>query len=219
MVAPPPCIAPGHACFQHALSCADRRETPFRHWLLQNALPPSLSVALNAIHLPKPASDGFEGTREANSAKRFYFNPEAAKRLPPAAETVEIFRDRTTIALLEAVTGQSLTDSHLRIEFCQDLDGFWLMPHRDIAVKLLTLQIYLSDDEALSDCGTDLYDLDDMGHPRRVDRAPYALGHGLMFVPGRDTLHGFDPRPIRGKRLSLIVNYVTDAWRNRHELA
>ena len=34
-----------------------------------------------------------------------------------------------------------------------------------------------------------------------------------------DTWHGFLPRQIDGVRRSLIVNYVTSEWRNRHELA
>jgi hypothetical protein len=31
--------------------------------------------------------------------------------------------------------------------------------------------------------------------------------------------HDFRPRPIRGPRKSLIINYVTSDWRDREELA
>lgn len=34
-----------------------------------------------------------------------------------------------------------------------------------------------------------------------------------------DTWHGFGKRPIGGIRRSIIVNYVKDEWRSRHELA
>jgi hypothetical protein len=46
-----------------------------------------------------------------------------------------------------------------------------------------------------------------------------AFNTALVFVPGADTWHGFAPRPIRGARRSLIVNYVKPEWRSRHELA
>ena len=48
---------------------------------------------------------------------------------------------------------------------------------------------------------------------------PYAFNVGFSFVPGRDTWHGFDKRPIRGVRRSVIINYVKPEWRARHELA
>ena len=41
----------------------------------------------------------------------------------------------------------------------------------------------------------------------------------MIFIPGDDTWHGFIKRPIKGVRRSLIVNYVTGAWRDRYELA
>ena len=37
-----------------------------------------------------------------------------------------------------------LRDSHLRIEYCLDTDGFWLEPHTDIGAKLFTMLVYLS---------------------------------------------------------------------------
>ena len=48
---------------------------------------------------------------------------------------------------------------------------------------------------------------------------PYVFDGGLIFIPVTDTWHGFAPRPIRGVRKSLIVNYVDATWRARHELA
>ncbi len=50
-------------------------------------------------------------------------------------------------------------------------------------------------------------------------RSPFVRNDGLIFVPGADTWHAFDPRPIPGVRKSLIVNYVTPDWRERSQLA
>ncbi|MEM9358310.1 MAG: 2OG-Fe(II) oxygenase, partial [Pseudomonadota bacterium] len=41
----------------------------------------------------------------------------------------------------------------------------------------------------------------------------------MVFVPSDITYHGFEPRPIEGVRKSLIINYVTDEWRAREQLA
>ena len=41
----------------------------------------------------------------------------------------------------------------------------------------------------------------------------------MMFVPSDITYHGFERRPIEGVRKSLIINYVTDEWRAREQLA
>jgi hypothetical protein len=41
----------------------------------------------------------------------------------------------------------------------------------------------------------------------------------FVFVPSDNTYHGFEGRPIKGVRKSLIINYVTDEWRAREQLA
>jgi hypothetical protein len=38
-------------------------------------------------------------------------------------------------------------------------------------------------------------------------------------VPSDITWHGFEPRPIPVVRKSLIINYVTEAWMAREQLA
>jgi hypothetical protein len=115
------------------------------------------------------------------------------------------------------VTGARLMDGRLRIEYCQDTDGFWLEPHVDIAVKRFAMLVYLSDDPALCDAGTDVYD----ASPEHltVATAPYRFNAGMIFIPGSDTWHGFRKRPIKGLRKSIIVNYVAPEWRAVEELA
>ena len=41
----------------------------------------------------------------------------------------------------------------------------------------------------------------------------------MIFVPGDDTWHGFEKRPIEGVRRSVILNYVTHEWRAREQLS
>jgi hypothetical protein len=75
--------------------------------------------------------------------------------------------------------------------------------------------VYFSTEPGAEDWGTDIYD-QEMNH---VATAPYAFNHGIIFIPGEDTLHGFRKRPINGVRKAIIVNYVKDEWRSRNELA
>ena len=41
----------------------------------------------------------------------------------------------------------------------------------------------------------------------------------MIFIPSNNTFHGFEPRTIPGVRKSLIINYVTNEWRAREQLA
>ena len=75
--------------------------------------------------------------------------------------------------------------------------------------------VYLSTAPGAAQWGTDIYD----NAKHHAGRAPAAFDRGLIFVPGSDTWHGFEPRPIDGVRRSIIVNYVVPEWRMRHELA
>ncbi|MGN6517140.1 MAG: 2OG-Fe(II) oxygenase, partial [Rhizomicrobium sp.] len=105
--------------------------------------------------------------------------------------------------------------SFLRIEYCQDMAGFYLEPHTDVGAKLVTMMIHLSREPGSENWGTDLY-RPGGAHACRIRSA---FNSGYLFVPGSDTWHGFEPRAISGVRRSLIVNYVKPEWRSRHELA
>jgi hypothetical protein len=41
----------------------------------------------------------------------------------------------------------------------------------------------------------------------------------MVFVPSGITYHGFEARKIDGVRKSVIINYVTNEWRAREQLA
>ena len=102
------------------------------------------------------------------------------------------------------------------MEYAQDVDGFWLAPHTDLGVKRFTMLIYLNDsaDDQLG-LGTDLF-CDDETWARQT---PFDDNSALIFVPGANTWHGLRKRPIVGVRRSVIMNYVTDDWRAREQLA
>ena len=190
---------------------------PFDHWLLSGMLPEQTIDAVTTLPFAPPIDAAFDGRRESNNSTRVYFNPENRDRYQVCDDLAACFSDPLVIGAIERATGTDLSEGQLRIEYCQDVDGFWLEPHLDISVKLFTMLIYLSDDPALFDAGTDIYD----SSPRheKVCSAPYLRNAGLIFIPGANSWHGFSRRPIHGIRRSLIVNYVTRDWRAKEELA
>lgn len=202
------------AAFSRAMAGARRADEPFRHWLLADTLPPDAVPALVALPLPAPSPET-RGKRETHNAARSYCSVENRFRFPVVDALARAFQGPEIVGAIEHACGIELGGTSLRIEYCQDTDGFWLEPHTDIGAKRFTLIIGLSDGADAADWGTDLYDRD----LRPAIRAPYACNRALAFVPSGDTWHGFERRRIQGIRRSLIVNYVGREWRSRHELA
>jgi hypothetical protein len=202
------------ASFAHALKSAPVSDDPYRHWLLQDVLPADMAAAMDALPFPPPALNGLSGSREIHNNTRRYIDAEAIGKYPMCAALARAFQHPETVAVVEDVTGARLGGCCLRIEYAQDTDGFWLQPHTDLGVKKFTLLYYLGPD-GQPDLGTDVYaDAKTWSH-----RAPFEVGGALAFVPSDRTWHGFEPRPIPVVRKSLIVNYVTEEWRAREQLA
>ncbi len=200
------------------LDCIRRAETrtePFAHWLLDGVLTVDACDAIRELPLTPVETARFDGKRETNNDTRSYFNADMCARFPVCRDVVEAFKDPRVLGALRDLCGVDVARGHLRIEYTQDTDGFWLEPHTDISVKMFTMLVYLSEEPELADAGTDIFD-SELNH---VGRAPYGPNRGLIFVPADDTWHGFVKRPIRGVRRSLIVNYVRDDWRERWQLA
>ena len=200
-----------------SLAAARLEPTPFDHWLLRDVLPAGCCEAIAELPFAPPEAPVFDGRRETNNASRVYFTPEHQARFAVCREVAEAFMEPDVIARIEATTGADLSHGQLRIEYCQDVNGFWLEPHTDISVKLFTMLVYLSDEPGLAKAGTDLHE----GPPdfRYVGSAPYGRNRGLIFIPGENTWHGVGHHPIRGVRKSIIVNYVSPDWHDRWELA
>jgi len=205
--APTTCIA---ASLRRAELCAQ----PFPNWRLRGVLPEDVVRALAGLDVPPARSTGRSGRRELHNETRRYLAGAMLADHPVAAQIAEAFQSARVAAVLMALTGAVLVGTYLRIEYAVDLDGFWLEPHTDLGVKALTffLQLGVPGQEGL---GTDLYVAPD----RWAERIPFGWNTALVFVPSDRSWHGFEPRPIVGARRSLIVNYVTDAWRAREQLA
>lgn len=212
-VSPDPVAGSFLAC----LAAARHRTSPYDHWLLEGALPDGYCDEIAGLPFRPPEVEAFNGRRETHNALRVYFNPENQARFGICRRVVDGFQNPEVRKTIEEVTGADLSDGKLRIEYCQDTDGFWLEPHTDISVKKFTMLVYLLDDPDLADAGTRIHE----GPPdfKCVGAAPYGRNKGVIFVPGKNTWHSVARSPIRGVRKSIIINYVTSDWREKWELA
>ena len=203
--------------FLRCLAQAQHETRPFDYWLLRDALPAADVEAVLALPLGVPEDPVFNGRRETNNAQRIFFSEECQQRFPICRRIADGFKDGRVRAAIEATTRADLSDGHLRIEYCQDGPGFWLEPHTDILVKKFTMLVYLLDDSELVTAGTDIH----QGPPdfKYVTTAPYGRNLGVIFIPSANSWHGVGHHPIKALRKSLIINYVTSAWRDKWELA
>src|SRR5579883_52848 len=178
-----------------AASIAARRtfDEPYRHYLIENVFPADILDAL--ADLP--------------------FDAAAMARFPAMRSVAEALQSRQIVRLIHDAFGAPLDDTFLRLEYAQDVDGFWLEPHTDLGVKKFTCLIYLSQGPGHDALGTDIY----WSKERHYGRSPFKRGGAMIFVPADNTWHGFEKRPIQGLRRSVILNYVTHEWRAREQLS
>jgi hypothetical protein len=162
-----------------------------------------------------PDLHGISGKRELHNDQRHYFDAANNARFEACAAIADAFQSLAVTSAIEQATGADLAGSYVRLEYAQDTDGFWLQPHTDLGVKRFTMLIYLADGPDQADLGTDIY----ADAHTWAKRSPFVDNTALVFVPGANTWHGLEQRPIVGLRRSVIMNYVTDAWRERGQLA
>ena len=199
-------------------SLAEARQvgSPFRHWRPRGLLDGDTALSLAQLPLDLPATlDLSSGRREANNSTRLFFDVDGQSRVPAMRAVAAAMQSTEVVHAWERLCGIELAGTSLRIEFCRDGDGFWLEPHTDIGAKRITILIYLSTGEGADGWGTDVYD----GNRQFAETVPGDFNTALVFVPGPDTWHGFEKRPITGLRRTLMVNYVGPEWRARHELS
>ena len=189
--------------------------SPYRHWLLENVLPDAVARDLSRLPFEAPDLHGLSGKRELHNDTRQYFDAANNAKFPVCSALARLFQAPETVSLFEQVTGADLSDTNIRIEYAVDSDCFWLQPHTDLGVKRITMLYYLPDGPDQEDLGTDIY----RDEYTWAARSPFKWNSALVFVPGNNTFHGFEKRAIPRVRRSVIINYVTQAWKAREQLA
>src|SRR5215471_19000163 len=198
-----------------SIDSARRQERPYRHWFLKKCIPEDAVDPILALPFPAPDLGGVSGKREIHNATRKYFDVENRGKFTVCEAFCQAFQDTRLTDTVVAHFGAKLKGSYLRVEYGQDTNGFWLEPHTDLGVKMFTMLLYMSKDPQHRTLGTDIYN-EDKTH---LSCSPFAPNAAMVFVPSNRTYHGFEKRRIEGVRKSVIINYVTNEWRAREQLA
>ncbi len=197
-----------------AFAAARPFDEPYRHFMVSEVFPWDVARALRRLPFAAVGVEGVSGKRELHNPTRRYFDAETCGRFAVCAAVGEAFQAAEVARSIERLTEARVDGGYVRIEHAQDLDGFWLQPHTDLGVKTFTMLIYLAGGPGQEDLGTDLY-RDAATWAKRTD---FTDNTALVFVPGDNTWHGLERRPLAGVRKSIIMNYVTDDWRERGQL-
>ena len=198
-------------------SVAARRSftEPYAHHLIDNLFPAAVADELADLPFAAPSLNGLSGKRELHNDTRAYFDEANMGRFPVMTKVAEALQSPQLIRLFAEAFAAPLDDTYLRLEYAQDIDGFWLQPHTDLGVKKFTCLIYLSQGPGHETLGTDIY----ASPEQHVGASPFIRNTAMIFVPGSNTWHGFEKRSITGVRRSVILNYVTPEWRAREQLS
>lgn len=198
-----------------SMKASKSSDQPYRHWILSSCLPGDAIEATKTLPFAAPELGGISGKRELHNKTRTYFDAGNMARFPVCKALNEAFQSAQLTRAIANHFGTDLNGSYLRVEYAQDIDGFWLEPHTDLGVKVFTMLLYVSDNPTHSNLGTDIYDAEKV----HFGRSPFQSNGAMVFIPGDNTYHGFEARKIEGIRKSIIINYVTNDWRAREQLA
>jgi hypothetical protein len=200
--------------FRRALMDSERRETPYRHWRLVDVLPEDLAIGLIALPIAPMVVDDCRGVRDVDNSKRTFLTPWLRSRFEACDRFAEALQ-RPDVARLVAKTCEiDVEGAYLRMEYIQDIDGAWLVPHCDVPQKLMSMVIYLCTGPDAPEWGTDIYDAE----RRWAGRASAEFNSAAIFIPGKNTWHGFEKRKLIGIRRLFEINYVHPSWRDRDQL-
>jgi hypothetical protein len=201
------------SAFRRSLANASRFDLPYRHWILESVFERELMNGFEALPFEPLELQG-DGTRVSIPPAAF-LNEATCARYPVLSRIVDILSHEAAVEDLERLCGISLQGTFLRISYHVDMHGFWLRPHTDLAAKRLSLIVLMKHNPVDEPIGTEMYD----SSGTLISRAPSRDNSGLMFIPSNNTFHGFTQRHLFGTRCTLVVNFVSDAWANRDELA
>jgi hypothetical protein len=184
---------------------------PYPHWQVEGLLSDEMIAEISATPIPE-GRRVYDGTRAADNGGggvdgklRCYVERANVHQFPALGGLIDELMARETHQLIGEMIGRDLSQSCVRLEVIADRRGFWLKPHVDIKEKLMSLLVYVNTVGESEELGTDIYDED----LKKVKSIPYRNNLGYMFAPSHNTWHGFEQKPIRRERRSILINYVT----------
>lgn len=164
-----------------------------------------LDHVLTKTHLSQLLSDtqsfsyGKPTGRRTDVVQRHWMNQ---FDIPSFVQICNMFDGLDMKQKLGSYTSYDYTNCRTRIELCKDSVGSYLHDHADDTAKVLTLQLYLTDAQHSTN----------FNNKSTVARANCAW----FFHNTGQEIHRLDP--LEQNRISIIVNYVNENWRDESVL-
>ena len=133
-------------------------------------------------------------------------------KTPQIAELFANYNTDEAKSWFSTFLGVDCTQGHLRIELCTDSIGFYLNRHIDWPEKIMTFQTYLGSGDPIM--GTSLYNDDNSLYAT----VPFVHNTGWITDNQSKVMHGVERGAVNSIRHSVIINYVTDGWRETNQL-
>lgn len=200
--------------FRRALLDCEMSDVPYRHWSMVDALPEALCLHIIGLPIAPLIIDDCKGVRDVDNSLRTFVTPAAQADHPPLAVLAQALQRPEIAALCGKTCGFDVEGSYLRMEYIQDIDGAWLVPHHDVPEKLFSMVIYLCTGPHAKDWGTDIYD----NNVKWFAKTSAQFNRAAIFIPGENTWHGFEKRKIIGIRRLFEINYVHHTWRDKDQV-
>ena len=184
---------------------------PWEHYMEDNFLPIDILEELKDIKIN--SNNGFVSGTRTGIPGRHFFTPEKNDDITRKLIGHIIGRTKE----FEDKFGYDLSDSYLRVELAQDDEQQWIVPHLDVLDKRITMIVYIDhDDNNTTELGTDLYTSED---DSVYVRAEWKNNRCLVFKPTEEKWHGIKKRSYKGRRLVLLINYVSkESWKSLDQI-
>jgi hypothetical protein len=112
------------------------------------------------------------------------------------------FNNNTVKSQFFNIFNMPIHDYRTRVELCMDSAGSWLEPHRDDPAKVITLQLYLTG----------------AGNSTRMLNTVTEVVPNMAWAFDNNNQPVHSLSPLKNDRASIIVNYVTNDWRDKSVL-
>lgn len=175
---------------------------PFNYYILKNCLKQDIINEVNYVIekiVPNSKNDG----ERANNKHRYFVDKNNTNVY--IEKLVKSFLSRPIVKFFEEKGKINLNNCFLRMEIIMDTQSFWLKKHKDIKEKLMSLLIYINDNNEPIENGTDIYDKN-LNHYKSI---PFEHNTGFFFYPSNNTWHGLEKNKKINKRKCILINYVT----------
>ncbi|MCR9076598.1 MAG: 2OG-Fe(II) oxygenase, partial [bacterium] len=220
MSAPQRSIVDDAAHVAYRLTNSQKRPWPYAHMILDDVLPRDLFEALRSIEIPADAWTRHASYDDDARNERFRYSVSVSAKELETESAVDPLLIHTYQVLTHPFATQAMAGAFSKellaafgttalpmrcgLTFNEDRSGYELLPHTDVAYKAITLLIYLADDGANPDLGTEIFvrsphtrPTEDPMHQRyyrshflKVATAPYRANSGLIFAPTEQSFHG-----------------------------